>query len=234
MGSRIGRYNFEKAQKTNNGKSLIKCTYEIKDYDEKQIINGRFGAYVNEDIESKIHIWNNNKKEKLIYKKKFNKLGLNTVYFAIEKKMNNLSFIFNDCSSLQQIQFINPQTEEVIQMCGMFNGCNELESIDLTNFDTSNVTDMTGMFIGCHKLKEIKGIDKFNTSKVKNMEAMFKACNEIEFLNLISFDTSIVDDMSSMFNECHKLKEIQGIENLIHLKSKIWRQCFNNAMKLNI
>ena len=140
----------------NINESYIKCTYEIKDFQETQIINYRDKDNINEDIEEKIKIWNNNKKEKLIYKKKFEKKGLNTIYFVIEEKLDIMSFMFYNCSCLKQIEFINPQTEEVIDMHSMFNGCKEVEYLDLSNFNTSNVTDMGCMFNGCHKLHENK------------------------------------------------------------------------------
>ena len=133
-----GGCGFQKSKKINNGESLIKCIYDVKEKNEIQIINDRTENVLNEDIKAKIKIWNNNKKEKLIYKKKFDKLGLNTIYFIIEKKLDNLNFIFNDCSSLKQIQFINPEMERVRGMKGMFNGCKNIEFIDLSSFDTSN------------------------------------------------------------------------------------------------
>ena len=86
------------------GQSLIKCTYDIKDDSETQIINdiyeNEFVFLINEEIQKKIKIWNNNKTEKLIYRKSFNKLGTNTIYFIIEEKLNDMIFIFNECISL--------------------------------------------------------------------------------------------------------------------------------------
>ena len=121
--------DIESAPNIGNEESLIKCTYEIRDNNEIQIINNRYEE--NEDIETKIKIWNNNKREKLIYKKKFNKLGLNTIYFIIEKKLTNLFFILYNCSSLKQIQFINAHTEDVTNMSLMFYACKELKYLDL-------------------------------------------------------------------------------------------------------
>ena len=63
----------------NDKHSLIKCTYEIKDLNETQIINNRIENMINKDIESKIKILNMNKKENLIFRKRFNKLGINVV-----------------------------------------------------------------------------------------------------------------------------------------------------------
>ena len=123
--------DIESAPTIGNEESLIKCTYEIRDYNEIQIINNRYEENENEDIEIKIKIWNNNKREKLIYKKKFNKLGLNTIYFIIEKKLTNLCFIFYNCSSLKKIQFINAHTEDVTNMSLMFYACKELKYLDL-------------------------------------------------------------------------------------------------------
>ena len=103
--------------KLNVGQSLIKCTYDIKDDSETQIINDRFENefvfLINEEIQKKIKIWNNNKIEKLVYRKRFDKLGTNTIYFIIEEKLNDMIFIFHECLSLKQIQFISSQIEEV-------------------------------------------------------------------------------------------------------------------------
>ena len=120
-----GKSDNARQSKAINREFLIKCTYDIKDYNAVQIINGRYQNYLNKDLEDKIKIWNNNKKENLSHIKRFDKLGLNVIYFIVEEKLKNLSFIFTDCSSLKHIQFINPQTEEVIAMCGMFDQRNE-------------------------------------------------------------------------------------------------------------
>ena len=104
------------------------------------------------------------KKEKLILQQKFNNIGNNTIDFIIEEKLNNMSFMFNNCTSLKEINFIQFETDKVTKMNSMFQECNELEYLDLSNFNTSNVTDMSGMFNGCNKLKQIIGLNKFNTS----------------------------------------------------------------------
>ena len=204
--------------KINNKKSKnsvnqisFKCLYEIKDYNYTQIINNQFEHFINNDIEPKIKILNNNKKESLIFQKRFEKLGLNEIDFIIEEKLNNMCFMFNNCTSLKQIKFISIDTSQVTDMSRMFFGCNELELIDISSFDTSNVTNMEAMFAACNKLKEIKGINKINTSKVTLMSIMFVKCQELEYLDLSNFDTSSVTEAFGLFAECYKLKEIRGI-----------------------
>ena len=113
-----------------NNISYIKCTYEIKDNNYIQIINNRYLDIINEEIESKVKIWNNGKKENLIFKKQFNKKGIYNIYFIIEKKLNNMSFMFKNCSSLKEINFISFKTDQVTNMCAMFEECYELEYLD--------------------------------------------------------------------------------------------------------
>ena len=193
--------------------SYIKCTYEIKDNNDTQIINNTDGKNTNEEIGKKIKILNGDKKEKLIFKKKFSDIGINIIDFIIEEKLNNLSFMFKNCSSLKEISFNSFKTDKVTKMKAMFLQCNELEYLDLSNFDTSYVTDMGFMFNKCHKLKQIKGINNFKTIKCTNMISMFQECNELEYLDLSNFDTSDVIYMEGMFNQCHKIKEIKGINS---------------------
>ena len=77
--------------------------------------------------------------------------------------------MFLNCVLLKQVKFINPKTEEVINMDSMFNKYSELKYLDFSNFNTIKVTNMECMFNRCYKLKEIKGLNKFNTSKVTNI-----------------------------------------------------------------
>ena len=177
-------------QKSNNKLSYIKCTYEIKDQEKTQILNYRSENYTNEEIESKIKILNGDKIEELIFKKKFEKIGINSIYFLIEESLSNLSYLFYKCSTLKDVKFFNFNTSQAIKMRAMFVECSELEYLDLSEFDTSNVTDFSYMFDGCHKLKEIKGINNFNTCNVENIYAMFQGCKELEYLDLSNFSKS--------------------------------------------
>ena len=229
MGTKHSKNNKDKTQKNNISKHnikkdvnkphkksknmLIKCIYEVKDYNEVQIINNQNKNYINEEIEQKIKILNGNKIEKLIFKKKFNNLGKNTVIFICEEKLTKMDFMFYQCYSLKRVEFISFDTSQVTSMTGMFSECEKLEYIDLTGFNTSNVTEMTMMFNECYELKEIKGINNFNTSKVEFMTSMFTFCRELEYLDLSNFYIKNTSYFQTMFAGCLKLKEIKGINN---------------------
>ena len=191
--------------------SFMKCTYEVNNLNFVQIINDTDGIEVNKEIKSKIKILNNGKEEYLVLTKKFNKIGKNIVFFSVQQKLNDMSFIFNNCSTLQKVEFFSIETDNVTSMKEMFQSCYKLENVDLTNFNTVNVTNMSRMFNGCNKLKEIKGIDNFNTFKVTTMREMFKSCCELEYLDLTNFNIGNVTDKELIFSGCNKIK-VKGIE----------------------
>ena len=188
-----------------DGKTEVsfRCTYYIKDFNPTQILNYTNEVSINEEIISKIKIINNNKKEDLIFTKRFQKLGFNIIDFSIEGQLTNMSSMFNNCSSLKNIQFISFPTSQVNSFNAMFQNCLELEYLDLSNFDTSNIIDMGWMFNNCKKLKEIKGINNFNTSKLVRMSSMFQECNELDHLDLSNFNTKNVKKMEYMFARCY-------------------------------
>jgi len=214
--------------------SYIKCIYEIKDINNNtQIINNTDGSEVNKDIENKIRILNNGREEKLIFTKKFDKIGMNVIYFSIVNKLNNMNFLFNNCSTLKKIDFISIETDEVIDMKSMFQSCCNLENLDLTNFNTAKVINMARMFKGCNKLKQIDGISKFNTYNVTNMREMFYSCNQLDNLDLSNFDISKVNDKELIFYECNKLNQIKGGEKLNQTKNILKSEASNKVNENN-
>ena len=68
--------------------------------------------------------------------------------------------MFAECSSLNNINLSNFNTNNVINMEWMFFGCSSLTNIDLSNFNTNNVTDMEGMFSDCSSLRKENIITK--------------------------------------------------------------------------
>ena len=54
---------------------------------------------------------NNGKEEKLVFFKKFDKIGIKTIYFSIEKTLNDMSFLFNNCTNLKTVDFFSCDTD---------------------------------------------------------------------------------------------------------------------------
>ena len=110
----------EEKLKISKDTSYIKCIYDVKDNNETQIINYRIDNIVDEDIAKKIKILKDGKKEALIFKKKFDNLGINTIVFIVEEKLTDLSYLFNKCSSLKDVKFISFEMDQVTKMRAMF------------------------------------------------------------------------------------------------------------------
>ena len=75
-----------------------------------------------------------------------------------------MSYMFDGCESLTNINLSNFNTQNVKYMSHMFFWCESLIKIDLSNFNTQNVTDMSYMFWGCESLK-----NEFIVTKDKNI-----------------------------------------------------------------
>lgn len=129
---------------------------------------------------------------------------IKSVEFGSEVKPTKTAWWFVGMGNLTGIDWTGLDTSEVEDMSSMFERCSSLDTIDLSSFDTSKVYSMEHMFIDCINLINLD-LSDFDTSKMTNMNWMFKNCSSLENLNLSSFDTSSVEMMSAMFEKCSAL-----------------------------
>lgn len=138
---------------------------------------------------------------------------------------------FENCSSLATINGIEYlHTDDVTNMSWMFECCFNLEELDLSNFNTSNVTEMYGMFLSCQGLKSLN-VSSFNTSKVVGMNQMFCGLSNLTNLDLSNFDTSNVRWMYAMFADCPNLTSLDISSFNSALVSNMG-DLFSNCVKL--
>ena len=95
------------------------------------------------------------------------------------ENVTSMSYMFNGCLNLVELDVTHFNTAKVTNMNGMFNDCSRLTSLDVTNFNTANVTDMRYMFMYCNNLKEIYVSDKFVTNAVTKSQDMFVGCSSL-------------------------------------------------------
>jgi len=135
--------------------------------------------------------------------------NLSSVDFTglVMTNVTDISYMFSDCSGLQELNLSNFETGNVTSMHGMFYGCSGLQKLNVSNFETGNVTDMSYMFLGCSGLQELN-VSNFKTGNVTDMGGMFYYCSGLQELNVSNFETGNVTDMESMFSYCSGLQEL--------------------------
>ncbi len=122
-------------------------------------------------------------------------------------EVTDMGSMFDNCSSLKEIDVSGFNTSKVTNMIEMFQHCESLQDLNLSGFDTSNVTHMSWMFNGCYKIPYID-VSNFNTSKLEYCPQMFRDCYFLKTLDLTNFSTSNLICCNFMFMGCIELHTI--------------------------
>lgn len=144
--------------------------------------------------------------------------------------VTNMTAMFNGCEALTDLDISCFDTSKVTNMKSMFGSCNSLRELEVSNFDTSNVTNMEGIFYGCATLTGLD-VTGFNTSKVTDMSGMFDHCSALTSLDVTGFDTSMATDMSAMFDYCSSLTSLD-LSSFDTSKVTNMNHMFNRASNL--
>ena len=108
-------------------------------------------------------------------------------------QVTKMMSMFDECSSLTQLDLSGFDTKKVTNMSYMFYDCKELKKLDLSDFETQAVTDMGFMFHNCRNLTQLKlNSDKFTTSNVVIMRNIFNNWSNLITLDISHFDFSKV------------------------------------------
>ena len=145
--------------------------------------------------------------------------------------VENMSYMFYDCSALKSLDLTNFNTANVTYMYGMFDGCSALESLNLTNFNTAKVEYMNYMFDGCSALESLN-LTNFNTAEVTDMSYMFKGCSALTSLDLTNFNTAKVKYMRNMFEGCSALTTIYVSDKFVTSQVTYSDDMFNGCKSL--
>ena len=197
----------------------------INSYEEsmREINSNIRSDYMNEEEIKKFEIKINDELIPFNYFHKFENSGKYIIKYISNNYLTNMSFMFNKCSFLTNINLSNFNTQDVNNMGFMFCKCSSLTNINLSNVNTQNVIHMSWMFSGCSSLKQLN-LENFNTHNVADMFGMFSDCSSLKNLNLTNFNTQNVTKMNNMFKGCTSLLK----NNVITNDSRILKE-FGNA-----
>ena len=235
----------------NNNKNIKKKEIKIPEANEITIIykineNQKeiklFGAEFLLSNRGKCYIMIKDEKYDLdLILEKFNldNLGINTNTFEIKlkeiKNLTNISFMFNDCSSLFSLPDISGwNTSNINDISYMFYGCTSLTTFPgISHWNTKNVKNMEYLFSNCSSLKALPDISKWNTSNVINMKGLFNQCASLTSLPDISkWDMTNVSDIRRMFNGCSSITILPNISKWNTNKLKNWEDIFSGCNSL--
>ena len=121
--------------------------------------------------------------------------------------VTDMSFMFDFCKQLTQLDLNNFNTTNVTNMNCMFQYCQNITTLDLRGINTSNVTSMISMFNCCYNLTTLD-VSGFDTKNVKSMDSMFKTCENLTTVDISNFDTSNTTKIGNMFVYCSGLTSL--------------------------
>ena len=120
-----------------------------------------------------------------------------------------LGSVYNGCSKLQQLPYINlSEVEEIDYFCS---GCESLTSVDLSGWNTPNLKKCRGMLQICTNLQSVN-LSGWNTSNVTDIYSLFYNDPKLVDVDLSGWDLSNVTDVGYMFGYYGNLY------TLLHLK----------------
>ena len=146
-------------------------------------------------------------------------------------KVTDMSYMFDNCSSLTSLDVTHFNTANVTNMSSMFSSCPSLTLLDVTHFNTAKVTDMSYMFCRCLSLTSLD-VTYFNTAKVTDMSYMFSSCFSLTSLYLTNFNTEKVTNMYDMFFGCKSLTTIYASSKFVTTQVSNSSDMFYNCKKL--
>ena len=217
----------------------ISIIYKIDQNDKKKGEVKIFGYEFVMKNEKKCYIIHNNIKYDLT--DNFNIKDIKENTFEIKlidiKNINNMSFMFNGCSSLISIKDIsNWKTSNIEDMSYLFYGCSSLSNFSgISEWDTKNVTNMSNLFSFCKHLVKLPDISKWDTSKVKDMNNIFNGCSSLkEIPDISKWNTSDVKDMRGIFNNCSSLEKLPDISKWNTCNAISMSNLFNGCSSLKV
>ena len=143
------------------------------------------------------------------------------------------SSMFEDCSSLIEINLGKLDFGLSKDFRSMFSGCSNLEKLDVSYLNTENSKSFEYMFSFCSKLKEIN-VSNFKTKNCEYIISMFEYCSSIECIDMLNWDMNKIemDDIEGLFANCSNLKSIKmnfdSEKKVKRLKDESINVCFKS------
>lgn len=120
-----------------------------------------------------------------------------------------LNNMFDSCYNLKRIYGIeNFYTNNCTQLTNVFSNCRSLQQLDLSNWNTNKVTTFVNLFYDCFRISDLSFVKNWRTPVLTNLSNTFANCYLIEELDLHEWDVSHVTNVYYLFGGCRALKKL--------------------------
>ena len=137
--------------------------------------------------------------------------GSHTIVVEWEESypLQDCSNMFEDKTSITEIDLSKFKANDVLYMGFMFKGCTSLQKVTLPRIQDNNLLRTERMFDGCISLTDVVFSNDFKVEYVENMTQMFQDCKSLRSINFPSnFKTSAATEIQDMFSGCHSLESL--------------------------
>jgi len=111
-------------------------------------------------------------------------------------KCTSMTQLFQDCTQLKRIPYINTSKVTTTSMQGLFAGCVSLEEIGTDVIDAGSATSVANLFNGCSNLKKFPKV--INTGNCTNFAGMYTRCIALQIAPYLN--TTKGTDFNNMYN----------------------------------
>ncbi len=138
------------------------------------------------------------------------KVDMSNITIYGRDNWTQVSGMFKDNTSLEEVKFKNTKFTNVTDFSSMFQGCTSLTSVDFTGAEVDDAAYMKNMFQGCTSLETLD-VSSFGTLKqIVNMDGFVKDCTSLKTLNIDKLDNSHIGPTS---DKGHTLADDASREN---------------------
>ena len=173
----IDYFPFETKVNENNNKYKYKNIGKFNYYYDHNLLSTIiFGSFFVERNKNKIRMIVGNKeeelKETLSYYEMANLSDIFFIKIIILSDLKDISMMFFGCSSLISVIKLNLNNVNNIEY--IFYDCSSLKSLpDISKWNPNNVINMKKLFYNCASLKSLPDISKWNINNVTNIKKLF-------------------------------------------------------------
>ena len=112
------------------------------------------------------------------------------------ESVENMRYMFEDCSNLFLLDVSSFSTENVVNMEGMFFECDSLEFLDLTSFNTTSLESLYRMFYDCNSLQRIYVSPKWKLQEKVGGMGVFDWCTSLPRYNAEQVDAEMASPIN--------------------------------------